>query len=78
MDQYAQFDGEYIGKRGYVGQYCIIGSKVNIGELAVVHEYAVLKPGVQVNPTEIIIRTQTSEIFYRRATEDLSTDEYVH
>lgn len=75
MDQFAQFDGKYIGKRGYLGQFCTIGSKVNIGELAIVHEYAVLKPGVEVKSTEIIIRTQTSEIFYQRATKDLSTDE---
>lgn len=77
MDQHAKFNGKYIGKRGYIGKFSSAGRNVNIGESAVVHEYVTLKPNTNVNPTDIVIRTPTSILLYRRATEDLSSDEYV-
>lgn len=78
MDQHAEFNGEHIDKRGYVGQFCHVESKVNIGELAVVHEYVRLKSDTKVKTTEIYIRTPTSTILYQQCARDISSDEYVY
>lgn len=77
MDQYAKFNGESIGERGYVGQYSTIGSK-EIGELAVIHEYVLLKPDTQVKPTDIYVRIPTSFILYHQCDPDVTDDEYVN
>lgn len=67
-----------MGKRAYIGQHCIIGPKVNIGDLAVSHGYAVLKSDTKIKPSEIVIRTPTSKLFYQRGARTVSSNEYVH
>lgn len=78
IDQYAKFDGKYLGQRGYVGQYCVIESNVKVGDWAVVHQYARISFHAfpEIKPTEIAIRTPTSLLLYEQCTRNVSSAEY--
>lgn len=77
IDRHADINAKYIDKRAYVGAHSNVGKNVNIGELAVIHEYVLLLADVAIKPTEIVVRTQTSLILYQRGARDVSSDEYV-
>lgn len=78
VDKYTKFDGNYIGKRAYIGIFNSIGSKSRIGELAVVHEYVSLPSGTIVKPTDIVIQTPTSLYLYKICARNISSNEYDH
>lgn len=76
IDKYADVNGKHIGKRAYVGAHSYIGKHVKIGELAVIHKFVLLLADAAIKPTEIVIGTPTSLLFYQYGAREISSDEY--
>lgn len=76
MNRFARIGNHVdITSRAYLGISSNVGSNVSIGYLAIIHDYARIPQGNQIQPAEVVIPTPSSIDLYRDCSKNVSSEQ---